>query len=101
MNHIAFFPIVTETEDDLGQVDSTESYTHQVFCHKRSAPQSEFFQAGTIGIKAACVLEVYTAEYNDDETVLIEGTVFHIYRTYERPDEKTELYCEVRRGDDN
>ena len=98
MNDILFFPVVTTIEDDLGQVEEKEDFTRQVFCQKKSVPQSEFFQAGQSGIKAACVLIVYTLDYQEEQKVKYRKEEYSIYRTYERDDEKIELYCEVKAG---
>lgn len=35
MNDILFFPVVTTTKDDLGQIEVSEDFTRQVFCEKR------------------------------------------------------------------
>jgi SPP1 family predicted phage head-tail adaptor len=96
LNDLLFFPIVTVTEDALGQKDSTEEFSRQVFCQKKSIPQNEFFQAGQSGIKASFILIVHQLDYDDEVKLSYNGKVFHIYRTYERNDEKIELYCEVK-----
>ncbi|OLN21903.1 phage head-tail adapter protein [Domibacillus antri] len=98
MNDITFFPIVTTIEDELGQETATEVFSRQVFCEKKSVPQSEFFQAGQSGIKAFVVLIVYTMDYQEETKVKYRDKEYSIYRTYERPDEKIELYCEVKAG---
>nr|MCX3330476.1 phage head-tail adapter protein [Bacillus pacificus] len=54
MNDILHFPIVTVIEDDLGQKEEVRTFNRQVFCKKKSIPQSEFFQAGQSDIKASC-----------------------------------------------
>ncbi|WP_416712445.1 phage head closure protein, partial [Bacillus cereus] len=51
MNDIVFFPVVTTTTDDLGQIEVAEDFTRQVFCEKKSVSQNEFFQAGQNGFK--------------------------------------------------
>jgi SPP1 family predicted phage head-tail adaptor len=97
-NDILFFPIVTFTKDELSQIEETEVFSRQVFCEKKSVPQSEFFQAGQSGIKASYVLIVNFYDYQNETKVKYCDKVYHIYRTYERQDEKVELYCEVKSG---
>lgn len=97
-NDILFFPTVTVLEDELGQKEEIEDYSRQIFCEKRSIPQNEFFQAGQSGIKASCILIVNSLDYQEDIKVQYRDKIYHIYRTYERPDERIELYCEVRSG---
>ncbi|EJR67525.1 phage head closure protein [Bacillus toyonensis] len=99
MNDILLFPVVTTTKDELGQVEVVlVSFTRQVFCEKKSVSQSEFFQAGQNGFKPKCVLIVYTLDYQEEQKVKYREKEYSIYRTYERDDEKIELYCEVKKG---
>ncbi|HHQ2481021.1 TPA: phage head closure protein [Bacillus cereus] len=98
MNDIILFPVVTTTEDELGQVEVSEYFTRQVFCEKKSVSQNEFFQAGQSDIKASCVLIVHVLDYQEEREVKYREKEYNIYRTYERDDEKIELYCEVIAG---
>ncbi|HDR7363142.1 TPA: phage head closure protein [Bacillus toyonensis] len=98
MNDILVFPVVTTTKDELGQVEVSEDFTRQVFCEKKSVSQNEFFQAGQNGFKPKCVLIVYTLDYQEEQKVKYREKEHSIYRTYERDDEKIELYCEVKTG---
>ncbi|PGC59216.1 phage head-tail adapter protein [Bacillus toyonensis] len=99
MNDILLFPVVTTNKDELGQVELVlVSFTRQVFCEKKSVSQSEFFQAGQNGFKPKCVLIVYTLDYQEEQKVKYREKEYSIYRTYERDDEKIELYCEVKKG---
>ncbi|WAT79639.1 phage head closure protein [Bacillus safensis] len=84
-------------EDELGQLIDVEM-RRQVFCERKSVPQNEFFQAGISGKKAAHVFEVHKFDYQEELKVSYKNKVYHIYRTYEKSDEKIELYCEVRAG---
>ncbi|MRU08770.1 phage head closure protein, partial [Bacillus anthracis] len=95
MNDILFFPVVTTTKDDLGQIEVSEDFTRQVFCEKKSISQNEFFQAGQNGFKPKCVLIVYSLDYQEEQKVNYNNKTYSIYRTYERDDERIELYCEV------
>lgn len=98
MNDILFFPVVTTTTDDLGQVEVTEWFTRQAFCEKKSISQNEFFQAGQNDFKPECVLIVYSLDYQEEQKVQYNNKTYSIYRTYERDDERIELYCEVKAG---
>ncbi|HFJ9448226.1 phage head closure protein [Bacillus cereus group sp. TH243-1LC] len=98
MNDILHFPIVTVIEDDLGQKEEVRTFNRQVFCKKKSVPQSEFFQAGQNDIKASCVLIVHVLDYQEEREVKYREKEYNIYRTYEREDERIELYCEVVSG---
>lgn len=97
-NDILLFPIITTVEDELGQKEEIEEFSRQVFCGKNSVNRNEFFQAGQNGLKPSCVLIVNIFDYQGEIKVKYNEKVYSIYRTYERPDEKVELYCEVRPG---
>ncbi|SFI36061.1 MULTISPECIES: phage head closure protein [unclassified Bacillus (in: firmicutes)] len=99
MNDILWFPIVTTIEDELGQKEEIATFSRQVFCRKKSIPQSEFFQAGQSGIKASCILIVHYLDYQEETKVKYGNKTYSIYRIYERDDEKIELYCEVKASD--
>jgi SPP1 family predicted phage head-tail adaptor len=99
MNDVIFFPDITSQEDDLGQiVNETEEFIKQVFCEKKSVSSDEFFKAGQNGLKAKYVFIVHLHDYQDETKVKYNEKVYSIYRTYERKDEKVELYCEVKAG---
>ncbi|MGG3888641.1 phage head closure protein [Metabacillus fastidiosus] len=98
MHDILFFPIVTQTKDELGQVDKIEDFSRQVFCEEKSIPQSEFFAAGQNEIKASFILIVHLFDYKKERKVKYDNEIYHIYRTYKRKDERIELYCEVKTG---
>lgn len=98
VNDILFFPIITTKEDDLGQVEENEEYSNQVFCEKKPIAQSEFFSAGQTGIKPSKCLVVSILDYEEQEKLMFGNKIYSIYRTYERKDERIELFCEVRVG---
>ncbi|PWE71453.1 phage head-tail adapter protein [Bacillus cereus] len=98
MNDILHFPIVTVIEDELGQKEEVRTFNRQVFCEKKSVSQNEFFQAGQNGFKPKCVLVVYAIDYQEEQKVKYRDKEYNIYRSYERNDEKIELYCEVKIG---
>ncbi|MFJ8268529.1 phage head closure protein [Peribacillus asahii] len=97
-NDILYLPIISTVEDELGQVEEVEDFSRQVFCEKKSIPQNEFFQAGQSGIKASCVLVVSLFDYQEETKAKYREKIYSVYRTYERPDERIELYCEVKAG---
>lgn len=41
---------------------------------------------------------VYTLDYQEEQKVQYHNKKYNIYRTYERDDERIELYCEVKTG---
>ena len=97
-NEVLFFPIVTITEDELGQKHTIEDYSRMIFCNEKSIAQSEFFAAGQAGIKAVKKLVIHSHDYNDEVKLMYKDKVYNIYRTYTTEDEKVELYVEVKAG---
>lgn len=97
-SQILSFPVVTITEDELGQKHMTEDYSRMVFCNEKSIAQAEFFTAGQAGIKAAKKLIVHVGDYKEETKLMYKDKVYNIYRTYTTDDEKIELYCEVKVG---
>ncbi|MEF7566414.1 phage head closure protein [Bacillus infantis] len=98
MNDILLFPSIVTVEDDLGQTEEIETYSNRVFCEKRPIAQTEFYQAGQAGIKPSRLLVVSVFDYSSQEKLMYNGKEYSVYRIYERPDDKVELYCEVRAG---
>jgi len=98
-SNVLFFPVVTITEDELGQKHMNEDYSRMVYCNEKGIPQSEFFAAGQAGIKATKKLIVHMGDYQDEMKLMYKDKIYSIYRTYQTEDEKIELYCEMKVGD--
>jgi SPP1 family predicted phage head-tail adaptor len=77
----------------------TDSYGagpgREVMADKLSVRQSEFYQAQQVGLRPTVVFRLMSAEYNEERTLLYGGRRYNVIRTYDRPDERTELTCEV------
>lgn len=82
--------------DDLGNLLITEEVATECFCSELAIHSAEFHAAGTRGIKPECVLVIYTEEYDRQTIVLFAGIEYEVYKTYPRPDEKTELTLRLR-----
>lgn len=86
----------TITTDELFQEVETKT-EREVFADKRSASQSEFFNAGQIGLKPQYVFTIRFSEYADETELIYNKKTYSIYRTYEKG-ENIELHSEVRVG---
>lgn len=82
--------------DDLGNLRVTDETATECFCSELAVHSAEFHAAGTRGIKPECVLVVYTDEYGGQTVVQFGGVEYEVYKTYPRPDEKTELTLRLR-----
>lgn len=87
--------IITDVQLLLIEPDEPEK---EVFATLRSLSGSEVSAARLNSIKAACMFEVWTAEYDGQREVKHDNRRMTIYRTFNRPDGKTELYTEERAG---
>lgn len=99
VREIDLITIDETTVDSIGQVIPTEKI-NSVFADIASVTQSEFMAAGNIGLKPSLRFDVWSHEYNREEMVGYHGKRYTIYRTYMRPDGRTELYTEERVGDE-
>lgn len=77
---------------------SMEEIRRTVYAKEHSVGQKEFFAAGQGGLKPERVLEVWTFEYDGEDAVELDGERYNVYRTYDRDDEKTELYLNGKAG---
>lgn len=68
-----------------------------IFGDVKSVTSSEFLNAGKLGIKPTCMIEVWRAEYENEKTVIVGGQAMSIYRTYSKSD-RLELHCAERTG---
>ena len=80
------------TTNDIG--DAVEAETARtVMADRQSIRQSEFYQAAAAGLKPLLMFLIMSAEYQGETVLSHDGKRYHIARTYERPDERTELVC--------
>jgi SPP1 family predicted phage head-tail adaptor len=86
-----------ETDDDGNMIVNT-TY-RKVFCAIKSIPQNEYFLCGQSNIRASFVFEIRSSEYNQETKLKYKDKIYHIYRTYDKQNEFTDLYTEYRDGD--
>lgn len=70
----------------------TRTVDTAVLCARRSAFQSEYFNAATGDLKPGYVFVVHQYEYSGQREVVHRGNVFEVYRTYETGIEEIELH---------
>lgn len=63
-----------------------------------SVSQNEFFSAAQVGFKAAYKLTLWQSDYSGQPFVQLRGRRYEVYRTYERADQKVELYLTDKIG---
>lgn len=90
MDDVIEFVTTTETVNEIGDAIETPNY-RQVFANKKSVRQTEFYQAAAKGLKPEIMFEVWTLEYQGEEKFRHNEKLYNIIRTYDRPDEMTEI----------
>ncbi len=86
----------------VAEIDEETEEKTEVMATVESIGQKEFFAAATAGFKAEAKISVWQTEYSGEP--IVEMPIFgrtkrlFVYRTFSRPDEKTELYLTNKRG---
>lgn len=83
---------VTATTNSKGDAVEAEP-AREVMAERLSVRQSEFYQAQASGLRAELMFLVMSCEYQGERRLSYAGQTYNIIRTYERPDERTELIC--------
>lgn len=90
---------VLKTSSNSTIASKTKNETeYMCFCSRLSITRQEFLNAGQLGLKPQFVLVVNTDEYDDQTTLIYEEKRYSVYKTYQRADGFTELYCERKSG---
>ena len=87
----------TETQDDYGVYRETET-SKDVFCQVESIAQREFYEGGRNGLNPEYKFTMFFADYNGEQTVRYKGNAYAVYRTYQKSNDKLELYVERKGG---
>lgn len=89
---------VTYTKDSLEQLIPGEPELITLFCRKDSITRTEWLSAAQLGKKAAWRVTVWADEYHGEETAILDGVRYGIYRTYQASADEIELYLEQKVG---
>ena len=83
----------TYTVDTIGQKIATETET-EVLADVLSISQSEFAASGALGFKPLLQFQLWQREYSNEDILEYEDERYQIYRTYNNPNGRTELYAQ-------
>lgn len=83
--------------DDIGNQISIEK-KKEIFCNVKSVSKNEFYNAAATGLKPSLVFIIHSYEYENEEKVEFEGTIYNVIRTYIVNSEQLELTCEKVTG---
>lgn len=98
LDHVCNLIQITTAQDEIGQFIKSKK-ERMIFCSKMSITRAEFNTAGNLGHKPTLMFIVDSEEYDKEPYLEFEGTQYSIYKTFQRADNFTELYCEVKAGD--
>ena len=90
--------VPTYGRDALKQLVKTGEELLPVFCQIESVSQSEWSAAGINGLKAEYKVTLWADEYLNAATVILDGVRYSIYRTFQRSEDKIELYLTRKAG---
>lgn len=87
----------TKTQDQYGVWRETLAKT-DVFCSVESVSAKEFFDGGRNGLNPSFKMVLFFGDYSGETMLEYNGDTYAIYRTYQRKDDKIELYVERKGG---
>lgn len=100
MDRSIVISLIAETvvESDLHVPQAIQQTERDVFADVTSVTGSEWFEGGRNGIVPEYRMIVFKYDYQGEQLLRYNGTVYQIYRTYERRTDELELYCAKRKG---
>ncbi|WP_424766304.1 phage head closure protein [Paenibacillus sp. sgz302251] len=84
---------VTKVQNQYKELEDVDGEPREVMCNKKSVGSREVYQAAAVGMKPEFIIELMSAEYQDEPKLLDNGIVYHVIRTYSKSGEKVELTC--------
>lgn len=100
MDRSIVISLIAETvvESDLHVPQAVQQTERDVFADVTSVTGSEWFEGGRNGIVPEYRIVVFKYDYQGEQLLRYNGTVYQIYRTYDRRTDELELYCARRKG---
>lgn len=94
---VCYLQSVSVKEDEIGNQIETPT-NRLVYCAELPINSSEFYKAGTAGVKPEHLLVVDIEEYDGETSVSYDNSIYSIYRSYPWSDGFLELYCNKKAG---
>lgn len=88
---------IVNTTNEIGENVALETLS-DVYGQITSISSTEWFTAQRDGINCRYRVLVHSFEYDNQQYVIIKGTRYKVYRTYDNDDDMVELYLEERVG---
>ena len=88
------------TQDDSGfEPDNPTEIRKKVWCRIESVSGKEFARMGQNNIRPQLRVTLWASEYDDQDTVEIDGKKYGVYRIFQAGADEVELYLERKSGD--
>ena len=99
MDRSAVIELVCEepVQDNYG-VWITVQTKRVVFCQVDSVTRAEFFEGGRNGLNPEYKFTMFFGDYHGEQTLIYEGRVYAVYRTFHGRNDTIELYAERKGG---
>lgn len=86
-------------ENDYGVLERILE-RRKVFADVSSVTASEFFSGGMNGLKPELRMTIFAGDYKGENILEHSGKKYTVYRTYFARNDLVELYCELRKGNE-
>ena len=98
-NRCYLISYVSEQDESGFEADKPKEIRRKVWCKVESASGREFARMGQNNIRPQRRVTLWANEYDEQDTVELEGKKYGVYRTFQPNPEEIELYLERKAGD--
>lgn len=99
-NNRCFLISYVSKQDESGfEADKPKEIRRKVWCKVESASGREFARMGQNNIRPQRRVTLWAYEYDEQDTVELDGKKYGVYRTFQPNPEEVELYLERKAGD--
>ena len=99
-NNRCFLISYVSKQDESGfEADEPKEIRRKVWCKVESASGREFARMGQNNIRPQRRVTLWAYEYDEQDTVELDGKKYGVYRTFQPNPEEVELYLERKAGD--
>lgn len=99
-NNRCFLISYVSKQDESGfEADKPKEIRRKVWCKVESASGREFARMGQNNIRPQRRVTLWAYEYDEQDTLELDGKKYGVYRTFQPNPEEIELYLERKAGD--
>lgn len=98
-NRCYLISYVSDQDASGFEPDTQQEIRKKAWCKVESVSGREFARMGQNNIRPSCRVTVWANEYSEQDTVMLDGKKYGVYRTYQPNPEEVELYLERKAGD--